>query len=111
MLLHRHGSRVLRVKGLLDIDGLPGPTVFQSAQHLVHPPLHLDSWPGADRRSRLVFVLRDLDPALIEASLRAFDRAARNLVPKADFHRPAGAGGTIAGRPIKRPTAPAWIKG
>ena len=111
MLLHRHGGRILRVKGLLDIDGLPGPTLFQSAQHLVHPPLHLDSWPGADRRSRLVFIVRDLEPALMEASLRAFDRAGRDMAPRDGLQRPAGGGGVIAGRPIKRPTAPAWIKG
>jgi G3E family GTPase len=111
MLLHRHGNRILRVKGMLDVDGLPGPTMFQSAQHLVHPPLHFDSWPSADRRSRLVFILRDIDPSLIEASIRAFDRAARNLAPASGLYRPAGGGGTIAGRPIRRPTAPSWIKG
>lgn len=111
MLLHRHGDRVLRVKGILDVDGLPGPTVFQSAQHLVHPPLHMDEWPSADRRSRLVFILRDLDPTLIEASLRAFDRAATTAVERVGDYRPAGGGGVIAGRPVRRPTAPGWIKG
>ncbi len=49
MLLHRHGAQVLRVKGLLAVDGLPGPTLFQSAQHLVHPPVHMDDWPSDDR--------------------------------------------------------------
>ena len=111
LLLHRHGDRVLRVKGILDVDGLPGPTVFQSAQHLVHPPQHLAEWPSAERRSRLVFILRGLDPALLQASLAAFDHAARTAPVAAAQDLPAGAGGSIAGRPVRRATAPRWMKG
>lgn len=111
MLLHRHGASVLRVKGLLAVDGLPGPTLFQSAQHLVHPPVHMDVWPSADRRSRIVFIVRDLDPRMIDASLKAFDRTARRAMPRRTDQRPAGGGGVIAGRPVRRPTTPAWIRG
>jgi G3E family GTPase len=111
MLLHRHGANVLRVKGLLAVDGLPGPTLFQSSQHLVHPPVHMDAWPSEDRRSRLVFIVRNIDLDLIDASLKAFDGAARRAVPKRSDNRPAGSGGVIAGRPVRRPTTPAWIRG
>ena len=111
MLLHRHGAKILRVKGFLAVDRLPGPTLFQSAQHLVHPPTHMDAWPSDDRRSRIVFIVRDLDPAMLEASLSAFDRAARRAVSRRSDLKPAGAGGSIAGRPIRRPTAPAWVRG
>jgi hypothetical protein len=38
----------------------------------VHTPRHLDAWPREDRRSRLVFIARGLDPAVIERSFRAF---------------------------------------
>lgn len=111
MLLHRHGDRILRVKGLLAVDGLPGPTLFQSAQHLVHPPVHMEAWPSEDRRSRIVFIVRGIDPNLLDTSLRAFDRAARCAVPRRADQRSAGSGGVIAGRPVKRPTTPAWIRG
>jgi hypothetical protein len=38
----------------------------------------LERWPeGDDRRSRLVFVLRDLDRAVVEKGLRAFAESAR----------------------------------
>ncbi|MEI9899330.1 MAG: GTP-binding protein [Hyphomicrobium sp.] len=111
MLLHRHGGRVLRVKGLLAVDGLPGPTLFQSAQHLVHAPVHMDAWPSADRKSRIVFIVRDIDVERLETSLRAFDHAARNAVSRLADQRGAGSGGVIAGRPVKRPTTPAWIRG
>jgi hypothetical protein len=34
--------------------------------------LNLGAWPDGDRRSRLVFIARGLDPAVIERSFRAF---------------------------------------
>jgi G3E family GTPase len=72
MLLHAHGERVLRVKGLLDVAGAAHPVVINGVQHVMHQPMHLDAWPDADRRSRLVFIVRDLSRDLIERSCRAF---------------------------------------
>jgi G3E family GTPase len=76
MLLQARGTDVLRVKGLLDVGGA-GPLLVNCVQHAVHPPVHLDAWPDADHRSRLVVIGRGLDRAVLERSLRAFDRAAR----------------------------------
>jgi G3E family GTPase len=76
MLLQARGQDVLRVKGLLDV-GAPGPVVLNGVQHVVHPPIHLDAWPDADRRSRIVFVARGVDQRALEASLLAFNQAAR----------------------------------
>lgn len=76
MLLQSHGTDVLRVKGLLNVGG-PGPVLLNGVQHVVHPPEHLEAWADEDRRSRLVFVARGLGAAEVEASLLAFDRAAR----------------------------------
>ena len=72
MLLHRHGGDVLRIKALLNVAGVSAPVLINGVQHLVHPPSHLDAWPGADRRSRLVFVVRGLSRPQIERSLAAF---------------------------------------
>jgi G3E family GTPase len=72
MLLHAHGERVLRVKGLLDVAGSAHPVFINGAQHVMHQPLHLDAWPDDDRRSRLVFIVRDLRRDLIERSAHAF---------------------------------------
>jgi G3E family GTPase len=74
MLLHAHGQEVLRVKGILNVEGLSTPVVLHGVQHVVHPPAHLDRWPDDDRRSRIVFIVRGLEPALIERSLAAFHR-------------------------------------
>jgi G3E family GTPase len=75
MLLHRHGDLLLRVKGILNVADAETPVAVHAVQHLVHPPRHLGAWPDGDRRSRLVFIARGLDPALIERSFRAFSSA------------------------------------
>ncbi|MGH7326406.1 MAG: CobW family GTP-binding protein [Candidatus Rokuibacteriota bacterium] len=76
MLLHAHGEDVLRVKGMLQVVGVPAPVVIHGVQHLVHPPVHLDAWPTADRGTRLVFIVRKLSRQVIERSLAAFNRLA-----------------------------------
>jgi len=72
MLLNRHGEKVLRVKGILNVAGTEAPVAVHGVQHLVHPPVHMAAWPDEDRRSRLVFIVDGLEPAAIEHSLRAF---------------------------------------
>lgn len=72
MLLHCHGTAILRVKGILDVAGTSPPVAVHGVQHLVHPPTHMAAWPDATRNSRLVFIVKGLEPALIERSLRAF---------------------------------------
>lgn len=73
MLLNRHGAAILRVKGLLNVEGSDAPVAIHGVQQLVHVPTHLPAWPDpADTRSRLVFITRGLAPALIERSMAAF---------------------------------------
>jgi G3E family GTPase len=76
MLLHRHGQRVLRLKGLLNVGAERGPLLLEGVQHVIHAPRHLRAWPDADRRSRLVIIVRDLDVEQIATSLTAFQDAA-----------------------------------
>ncbi|MGV1771371.1 CobW family GTP-binding protein [Agrobacterium vitis] len=72
MLLNRHGARIIRVKGILNIAGEDRPVAIHGVQHLVHPPVHMGGWPSADRRSRLVFIVDGLETALIRRSFEAF---------------------------------------
>ena len=72
LLLNRHGDRILRVKGLLNLVGNDAPVAIHGVQRLVQVPTHLPAWPNDDRRSRLVFITRGLDPMLIARSMRAF---------------------------------------
>ena len=76
MLLHTHGERVLRVKGILNIAGTDAPVVVNGVQHVVHPPIHLRAWPSDERRSHIVFIVDGLAQGAIESSLAAFNRIA-----------------------------------
>jgi G3E family GTPase len=88
MLLHRHGADILRLKGLLNVAGVPTPVLINGVHHIVHPPSHLDEWPDSDRRSRLVFIVRGLERARIERSLAVFN----NLVNSPSTSRPREGG-------------------
>lgn len=61
------GAELLRVKGLLNVDGLP--VAVHAVQTLIHEPVMLERWPDADRRSRLVFIARGMNREAIEATL------------------------------------------
>jgi len=64
------GPDLLRVKGLVNVEGKAGPMVVQGVQHLFHPPLELAAWPSADRTTRLVFITRGI-PRQVVADLFA----------------------------------------
>ncbi len=71
LLLAAHGARLLRLKGILNVAGEERPVVVHGVQHVFHPPAALPGWPSADRRSRIVFITRDLGREAVEATLRA----------------------------------------
>ena len=75
MLLNRHGNDVLRVKGILNVHGSAAPVFVNAVQHIVHPPQHLERWPTEDRRSRIVFIVRGIDPQRLRRSLAAFSQS------------------------------------
>jgi G3E family GTPase len=64
------GPDLLRVKGLVNVEGKTGPMVVQGVQHLFHPPLELAAWPSGDRTTRLVFITRGI-PRQVVADLFA----------------------------------------
>ena len=74
MLLNRHGARILRVKGILALEGEELPVAVHGVQHLVHAPTHLSRWPSEDHRSRLVFIVERIEPDLIRRSFSIFNR-------------------------------------
>jgi G3E family GTPase len=95
LLLHRHGPDVLRVKGILDVEGM-GPVAVHGVQHVIHRPEHLARrTPGG---SRLVLIVRDLDPERLEQSFHTFCVPAPTPVPddRPSAGRPSH---TTGGRP------------
>ena len=64
MLIATQGEKLLRVKGILNLAGQERPVAIHGVQHLFHPPSRCcPAGPTGDpRTSRLVMILRDLDP-------------------------------------------------
>ena len=84
MLIATNGANLLRIKGILNLQGQDRPVAIHAVQHVMHPPALLSGWPEGDpRTSRLVFITRDLPRAIIEDGLHAFEAAARDTVPLA----------------------------
>ena len=73
LILQVYGERILRVKGVLNVEGDLLPRVVQCVQHVAYPPTSLPAWPQtgplSDRRSRLVFIVRDLPRSEVEVIL------------------------------------------
>ena len=69
-LIERHGEKLLRVKGIVNVRGQDAPRVIHIVQHVLYPVLSLPDWPGADRRTRLVFIVRDLGESDIAQPLQ-----------------------------------------
>lgn len=69
LLANFRGAHLLRVKGLINVEGRP--VVVQAVQTIIHEPVELAQWPTPDRRSRVVFIVRDADRSRFESSLAA----------------------------------------
>ena len=74
LMLSLMGENMLRIKGILNIAGRDRPTVIHGVQHIFHPPLELEAWPDEDRRSRLVFITRDIPRESLESVMVAASR-------------------------------------
>ena len=66
------GENLLRIKGIVNAVGEPLPRVVHAVQHTIYPAATLAAWPDQDRRTRLVFITRDLDEALVRDTLAGF---------------------------------------
>jgi G3E family GTPase len=97
LLRQAHGPNLLRVKGLIGLDDDPErPVVIHGVQHVFHPPTSLEGWPDADRRTRIVFILKDMDPAFIDGLWKAF-------MGEPGIDRPDAA--ALTANPLKPPTS------
>jgi len=77
MLIQTRGKDLLRIKGILNLQGQDRPVAINAVQHVLHPPALLSAWPEGDpRTSRIVFITQDLPRAVIEEGMRAFEAAA-----------------------------------
>jgi len=73
LLRSSQGAKLLRVKGLVALAEDPDrPVVIHGVQHVVHVPAVLPRWPSEDRRSRIVFIVDDLERETVEKLWNAF---------------------------------------
>ena len=82
ILIATHGDSLLRVKGILDLEGLDKPVAIHGVRTLFHSPEVLPGWPqGLPRGSRLVFIVRDeIDRTMVAEGIASFEDAARRDV-------------------------------
>lgn len=69
MLISNCGPDILRLKGIVHVEGVDYPFALHGVQHVFHPPVPLKHWPSDDRKSRLVVIGRDIPKDVLQASL------------------------------------------
>ena len=73
LLRATHGAKLLRLKGIVQLAEMPDtPVVVHGVQHVLHPTARLERWPDDDRRTRLVFITRDLPRRIVAEMFDAF---------------------------------------
>jgi G3E family GTPase len=73
LLTTYRGDDLLRIKGLLNVEESETPIAVHGVQHMFHPPVQLPAWPDDDRRSRIVFITRDMTRDVVESMLTALN--------------------------------------
>ncbi|MCG8507772.1 MAG: GTP-binding protein, partial [Rhodospirillales bacterium] len=75
LLIANQGADLLRVKGIINLAEKPDkPVIIHGVQHIFHEPVWLDKWPTEDRRTKLVFITRNIPQETIESFFRAWQR-------------------------------------
>ncbi|MCG7522626.1 GTP-binding protein [Ruegeria sp. Ofav3-42] len=68
-LIALKGPGILRMKGIVHVQGMEWPFVFHGVQHIFDAPVPLKSWSGYDTTSRVVVIARDIDEGDLKTSL------------------------------------------
>ena len=72
MMQSMRGDHLLRIKGIVNVEGDARPRALHAVQHTLYPAASLPAWPDADHSTRLVFIVKDLDTNFIRDSLDQF---------------------------------------
>lgn len=63
------GPKLLRVKGIVNVEG--APYAVNAVQRIFHEPVSLDNWPTNERSTRIVFIANGLQEADLAATTDA----------------------------------------
>ena len=69
MLIAVKGPDLLRIKGIIHVEGMDWPFVFHGVQHIFDAPVPLEGWNGQDATSRVVVIARNMSQDDLDASL------------------------------------------
>ena len=68
------GTDLLRLKGIVQVAERPDrPAVIHGVQHVYHAPVWLDAWPSEDRRTRMVFIGRNIRESWVRNLIELLD--------------------------------------
>ena len=67
--VERCGSRLLRLKAVLAIEGEQAPVALHAVQHVIHRPERLAAWPAGLAQGRIVLIAEGLSPAALDSML------------------------------------------
>ncbi|MES2206255.1 MAG: GTP-binding protein [Pseudomonadota bacterium] len=87
MLISMRGEHLLRIKGIVHVAGEERPRIIHCVQHLVFDTDYLESWPesyqGVNKKTDLVFIVRDLNSEFVELTLEHFMAATKKATATA----------------------------
>lgn len=69
-VLHAHGDKILRVKGIVRTTTSKDALVIHGVQHVMHPPRHMPLVGATETPSYLVFITQGISKEAIQASIR-----------------------------------------
>ncbi len=63
------GPLLLRMKAMLDVENASGPTVLHMVLGLLHRPVEVNIWPGAERQNRIVLIGQNVEQQILVDAL------------------------------------------
>lgn len=58
LVQQQYGDSILRIKGIIEIEGRDKPVIIHGVQGQLYPLAELDEWPEGEHVSKLVFIVR-----------------------------------------------------
>ncbi len=87
-LIAMRGKDILRVKGIVFIEGVEKPFVFHGVQDIFDPPVLLEDWPGDDTQTRIAIIGRDLSESQLQRSFDMLRAPPDDKAPNFKFINP-----------------------
>ena len=67
------GQNMLRIKGIINVEGEIRPAFIHGVQHIFHPLEWLEKWPDEDFSSRLVFITNKIEKSVVQQFFKIFE--------------------------------------